>query len=187
MTRIARSILMGALALAVSGMAVAAEPTQAGSPTPAQKKMLKRARTPAKAPGDTIKNWPHNAEEGRTWVTASGEVIDVYCYLDRGFTGEVHRWCALICIKGGMPMGLLTNDGQIYLLTKHHEYAMDPTLVTYAKPYNDLVEWAAKQVQVTGYLIQRKGMKGIEVIRSKLLEEYLVPPGGIVDSTATRP
>lgn len=187
MIRIMRIVLAGALTLAVAAMAYAAEPVQPTSPTPAPKRAVKKARAGTKTPGDTIKGWPAGAEEGRTWITASGEVIDVFCYLDRGFTGEIHRDCALKCIKGGMPMGLLTQDGQIYLLCKHHDYAMDPYIVTYAKPYNDLVEWAAKQVQVGGFLIQRKGMKGIEVIRAKLLEEYLVPPGGLIDSTATQP
>jgi len=187
MTRIARIVLMAALALTIGATAFAAEPTQTKSSAPIVKKVVKKARTPTKTPGDTMQIWPHGAEEGRTWIVASGEVIDVFCYLDRGFTGEVHRDCALKCIRGGMPMGLLTQDGQIILLTKHHDYAMDPYIVVYAKPYNDLVDWSAKQVQVGGFLLQRKGMKAIEVIRSRLLEEHLVPAGGLVDSTATQP
>lgn len=183
MTRIARIVLMGALALAIAATALAAEPTG----TKTSKKPVKKAPAFVKTPGDTIRPWPHNAEEGRTWITASGEVIDVFCYLDRGFTGEVHRDCAIKCIKGGMPMGLLTRDGQIILLTKHHDYAMDPYIVTYAKPYNDLIDWSARQVQVGGFLLQRKGMKAIEVIQSRLLEEHVVPAGGLVaDSTAAQ-
>ncbi|HEY7729232.1 MAG TPA: hypothetical protein VID50_12370 [Candidatus Eisenbacteria bacterium] len=193
MTRTIRIVLLGALALAVAALALASEPVQTKPSMTAPKKALKKARTANKEPGDTIKGWPHGAEEGRTWITVSGEVIDVFCYLDRGLTGEIHRQCAIDCIHGGMPMGLLTRDGQVILLCKHHDYAMDPYIVTYAKPYNDLIEWAARQVQVGGFLLQRKGWKAIEVIKSRLLEEYLVPAGGLdsarasmtEDSTAT--
>ena len=182
MNRIARLGLVAALLVFVAS-AYAAEPT------PEQKAMkaaMKKPRpdqttpppgeptvTPG-APGDSLfRAWGQRPE--RNFVTVSGEVIDVFCYLDRGFTGEVHRWCALACIAGGMPLGLLDLDGNVWLLCMDHGYAMDRHIVTYEKPYRDLEKWAAQMAQVSGYLIERKGLKGIEVREAKLLEQYQVP------------
>jgi hypothetical protein len=191
MTRIARSVLMGALVLAVGAKAYASEPAQTkgatpGQTTPAPNAMKKDAPWSPKASPDTSYMTPPGATEGRLWVYVSGEVIDVFCYLDRGFTGEIHRECAMICIRGGMPMGLLTQKGEIYILFPNHEWAMDKQQATYSKPYRQLIDWAARQVQVGGYLVERKGMKGIEIYESKLLQEFLLPKGGL-DSTSVQP
>ena len=42
-------------------------------------------------------------------MTLTGEVIDVKCYLTgmMGGKGEDHKQCALDCIKGGLPVGIL--------------------------------------------------------------------------------
>lgn len=165
MTRIARTVLLGALALAVGAAAYASEP--------AQTKEEPSGQTPP-------------VPEGKVWTQVKGEVIDVFCYLDRGFTGEIHRECAMICIRGGMPMGILTQEGDIYLLFPNNEWATDKTKVEYRKPYEQLIEWAARQVEVGGYLVDRQGMKGIEVCESKLLKQYLLPAGGL-DSSAVMP
>lgn len=199
MRRIVHAVLATSLALALGVTVSASAPAhtsgttvkESAAKTPAKRPLKRKSVKMTKVPGDTVKPWPYNSPEGRTWITVSGEVIDVFCYLDRGFTGDVHRECAIICIKGGMPMGLLTKDGQVYLLMKHHDWAMDASITTYEKPYNQLIEWAARQVQVGGFLIQRKGLKGIEVMQSKLLQPFVVagdstgaqPP----DSTAARP
>jgi hypothetical protein len=180
MTRIARTALLGALALAVGAVAYASEPAQTSEGTPGQ------ATSPPGASGDASLATPPNAAEGRVWTEVKGEVIDVFCYLDRGFTGEIHRECAQICIRGGMPMGILTQEGEIYLVFPSNEWATDRKKVEYRKPYERLIEWAARQVQVGGYLVERQGMKGIEVYESKLLQQYLLPEGGL-DSTSVMP
>lgn len=172
MTRIARSVLMGVLALAAGAMAYASEPAQTKEATPGQ-------TTPALMT-------PPEAKEGRTWVTVSGEVIDVFCYLDRGFTGEIHRECAMICIRGGMPMGVLSQQGEIYLVFPNNKWATDKEQVKYRRPYEQLIEWAARQVEVSGFLVEREGMRGIEVCESKLLKQYILPSGGL-DSSSVQP
>lgn len=87
-------------------------------------------------------------------VTVTGEIMDLGCYLGHGAKGEGHKECALKCISGGMPMGLLTKSGVLYLLTMSHD---DPA------PYNQCKEWAGSQVKVTGMTMEKSGMKAIEV------------------------
>jgi hypothetical protein len=90
--------------------------------------------------------------------TISGEVVDTGCYLAHSARGEKHIGCATKCINQGMPMGLLTSDGRLYLLTLDHD---NPD------PYNKLKGMAGKNVAVTGMVMERAGMKGIDVTEFK--------------------
>lgn len=93
-------------------------------------------------------------------VTLKGEVVDMGCYLGHAAMGAKHKECASMCIANGMPMGLLTADGSLYLITMNHNNA---------DPYNQLKGWAAERVEVTGVPSARNGMKGIEADVVKLL------------------
>jgi hypothetical protein len=90
--------------------------------------------------------------------TLTGELVDTGCYLGHGAKGEKHIDCATKCIANGMPMGLLTADGTLYLITLDHENA---------DPYNALKNMAGKTVTVTGTVMTRNGMKGIDVTEAK--------------------
>jgi len=84
-------------------------------------------------------------------VTVKGEVLDMACYLDHGAQGAGHAGCAAKCIGSGLPVGLKTADGQVYLLIGEH------------KPLNDqLAAYAAKTVTIHGKLVERDGIKLIE-------------------------
>jgi hypothetical protein len=91
-------------------------------------------------------------------VTITGEIVDTGCYLGHAAMGEKHTECATKCIANGNPMGLLTSKGKLYLLTMSHDNA---------DPYNKCKDWAAKQVAVTGVVIARAGMTGLEVHDAK--------------------
>jgi hypothetical protein len=52
--------------------------------------------------------------------TIKGEVVDMMCYLDHGAKGEKHKGCATKCIEGGGPVGLLTEEGHLYLVVGDH-------------------------------------------------------------------
>ncbi len=91
--------------------------------------------------------------------TVTGEIVDMGCYLGHASTGESHVSCATKCLNQGMPMGLLTSNGTLYLVTLDHDNA---------DPYNSLKTMAGKQVTVTGELLTRSGMKGIEATTVKL-------------------
>jgi len=84
--------------------------------------------------------------------SVSGEVVDMGCYLGHGAKGAGHVSCATKCLAQGMPMGILTSNGTLYLVTLDHDNA---------DPYNDLKGMAGKDVTVTGEMLTRSGMKAI--------------------------
>jgi hypothetical protein len=58
--------------------------------------------------------------------TVKGRIVDVGCYnMDKANNaGKDHKMpkgdttdCAIGCAKGGKPMGILTDDGKVYVLT----------------------------------------------------------------------
>ncbi len=90
-------------------------------------------------------------------VTVKGEVLDMACYLDHGAHGEKHADCAKMCISSGLPVGLKTADGKVYLLLGQH------------KPANDmLADYAAKTVTLKGKFESRDGinlLENIEIVK----------------------
>jgi hypothetical protein len=46
-------------------------------------------------------------------VLLEGELVDTKCWAGvmRPATGKVHRACAIVCLRGGVPPGLLVRDG----------------------------------------------------------------------------
>jgi hypothetical protein len=93
-------------------------------------------------------------------ITVKGEILDMACYLAHGAMGMKHQQCALMCLKGGQPMGLRTADGKVYLLVASHQDG---------KPFDEAKGYAADQVEVTGPLFQRDGISAIEVDAVKKL------------------
>ncbi len=102
----------------------------------------------------TEKAKPAAASAAPKRVTIKGEIVDTGCFLSHGSRGEKHKGCADKCIANGMPMGLLTTKGTLYLLTLDHDNA---------DPYNQAKSMAAQTVEVTGTLLARNGMKAINV------------------------
>src|SRR5579872_1990485 len=51
-----------------------------------------------------------------TVTTVRGEIVDFSCYLEVGKHGEKHRFCAQRCLANGQPIGLLTQNGNLYML-----------------------------------------------------------------------
>src|SRR5882762_2164639 len=95
----------------------------------------------------------HMAGEKVVTKSITGEVVDLGCYLGHAARGEKHVSCATKCLNQGMPMGLLTSNGTLYLVTLDHDNA---------DPYNNLKSMAGKNATVTGELLTRSGVKGIE-------------------------
>ena len=65
-----------------------------------------------------------NAASEAKPVEIKGEVIDTWCYLSGvmggqdAVVGTSHHTCALWCAAGGIPVGVLSEDGQIYMVLK---------------------------------------------------------------------
>lgn len=63
------------------------------------------------------------ASEGER-IQIKGEIIDTWCYFSGvmggpdAVTGTSHHTCALWCSAGGIPVGLLGEDGQVYMVLK---------------------------------------------------------------------
>jgi len=86
-------------------------------------------------------------------ITVTGEVIDTKCYLTgmMGGRGEEHEDCAIACIKGGLPPGIVEDKtGTVYILAPEKG----------TKGGNEsLVKYAAKTVTVKGKVVEKGGSK----------------------------
>ena len=84
--------------------------------------------------------------------TIKGEVIDVQCHAKKAENkGTDHENCALSCAKRGAKMGVLTEDG-IYVLVGDYT----------AEQNKKLLPYVAKNVTVTGEVMEQDGQKTIQ-------------------------
>jgi type 1 fimbria pilin len=92
-------------------------------------------------------------------ITVKGEVVDVACSMKKGEggKGDAHAACAMACAKKGMPVGILTPDA-IYEVTG--EWA--------ANNNSKMLDFVAKQVEVTGEVTEKDGKKMLAVKSVKL-------------------
>ncbi len=86
--------------------------------------------------------------------TVKGEVVDLSCYLKAGAHGEKHKQCAQSCLERGLPMGILTESGAVYLLLENHQSK---------EAYATAKANAAEIVEVKGEIAEKGGMKAIVV------------------------
>ena len=86
-----------------------------------------------------------------------GELIDTWCYVSQIMggsdfvIGSAHHACAVWCSAGGIPVGLLTEDGTIYMVMK---YGDDSTSV--ANP--NIIGSMSHVVTVNGKVHKRDGI-----------------------------
>jgi hypothetical protein len=82
--------------------------------------------------------------------TVTGEIVDMMCYVDHNATGDKHAGCASKCIKGGGPVGIVS-EGKAYLVVGDH------------KPMNDeLADYAGKTVTLKGKMASNGGVTMLE-------------------------
>jgi hypothetical protein len=62
------------------------------------------------------KHAPEGAAKAKETVTLTGELVDLRCYLEHGGRGPDHQQCATLCARDGIPVGLLTEGGKLYVL-----------------------------------------------------------------------
>ena len=111
----------------------------------------------------------------------TGEVIDTWCYLSGIMyaEGTAHHQCAIWCAAGGVPVGLLSEAGDVYFIVEF-EGRSD----TLADP--GLLEIQTHKITVDGEVYERDGLKYLAV--NKILadegivnmthEEYGIQPFG---------
>ena len=87
-------------------------------------------------------------------VKVTGEILDMACYIGKGAKGPDHAGCAKACVKGGQPMGLLTDDGTVYILLANHENG---------EAFEQAKELAGTKVEIEGTSMNRSGVKAVEI------------------------
>ena len=126
--------------------------------------------------------WATAAAVAALWLTAAqaaapqrvevtGEVIDSWCYITEIMypEGTAHHQCALWCAAGGIPVGILGDDGEVYLVLK-----MGDDTTSVANP--TVLDIQSHRVRVDGDLYLRDGMK-------YLLVDRIITDAGIVNQT----
>jgi len=97
-------------------------------------------------------------------VRVQGELVDTKCYLGtmRPATGKVHRACAIRCLSGGVPPGILVRSrvgSTVVLLASNG-----------VKPLEYDISWAGQVVEAYGTIKRRNGFTVILADRISLYE-----------------
>jgi len=93
------------------------------------------------------------AKKAMKEVTITGEIIDTKCYLTgmMGGRGEEHKQCAIDCIKGGLPVGIVENKtNKVYVVVPK---------AGMKGANEELVQYAAQTVKLTGTVVEKGGEK----------------------------
>lgn len=115
---------------------------------------------------------PVAAAEGER-IQVRGEIIDTWCYYSgvmggpEAVVGSAHHTCALWCSAGGIPVGLKTEDGDIYIVLKIGE---DPRLAG----GDTALRLASHTVEADGIAYERDGIR-------YLIVERVIDDAGITD------
>jgi|SRR5262245_18684420 len=96
---------------------------------------------------------------GKT-IDVVGEIIDLSCYLQVGKHGDKHRDCGQKCLRNGQPVGLLTEDGTVYMLIDEEHDPRRDGLTEFRK---QAIELMAHVVTVHGTLTEVDGHKALYV------------------------
>lgn len=91
-------------------------------------------------------------------VTVTGEVIDSWCYLSEIMwaLGSAHHQCAVWCAAGGVPVGILGEDEQVYIVLKMED---DPAVLENPR----LMKVQTDKVTVEGDLYERDSVKYLAI------------------------
>lgn len=91
-------------------------------------------------------------------VTVKGEVVDMACYMAKGSKGAAHKACAQLCAKRGVPIGVLTEEGELFLLLDDHN---NPD------PYEAAKKLAGDRAEIGGKKFIKQGVASIVVSNAK--------------------
>lgn len=92
--------------------------------------------------------------------TVVGEILDFSCYLQIGKHGEKHRSCAQKCFTAGQPIGLLAQDGTMYMLMEEEHDPRRDGLTDFRKA---AIEHASHIMEVSGTMSEHGGYKALYV------------------------
>ena len=104
----------------------------------------------------------------RRLVTVRGEVVDYYCFIEKGLRGPGHLECAVKCVSGDVCMGMYTQEGELFMISVNHLRAMDPLAFKgIPDPFNRCRGMLSQTVDLTGYTMERYGQKILEIMDVK--------------------
>ena len=94
----------------------------------------------------------------RVPVTVTGELIDTWCYITEIMyaEGTAHHQCAVWCAVGGIPVSILGDDGNVYMVLK-----VEGDEANVANPR--IVNIQSHKVTVDGDLYERDGVRYLVV------------------------
>jgi hypothetical protein len=95
----------------------------------------------------------HRSVASAQEILVTGEVLDMTCYIASNLSGPDHAECARICIKNGLPAGIKTQDGKVYLLTGEPGHSINA----------EVADYAAKTVTIRGRPTMRDGFAQLQV------------------------
>ncbi len=93
-------------------------------------------------------------------VTVVGEIVDYSCYLQLGKHGTKHRDCGQKCLRNGMPIGLVTQEGKLYLLMEEEHDQRRDGLTNFRQA---AIEHMAYVMEVSGTMSEVDGQRALYV------------------------
>lgn len=90
-----------------------------------------------------------------TRATITGEVIDMSCYTQLGKKGVAHKACGAMCVSNGAPVGVLTQEGKVYMIIAEQHHPRRDGQVNLAQIFSKKM---AETVTLTGMLSHQGGM-----------------------------
>ncbi|MEL7428378.1 MAG: hypothetical protein AAFN43_00125 [Pseudomonadota bacterium] len=104
-------------------------------------------------------------------VEIKGEVIDTWCFFsgvmggEDAVVGSAHHTCALWCAAGGIPVGVRTDEGDVYMILKYEG--------------QDVLERNDTVMEVQSDIITARGMHYVRDGVNYLVVEKVVANDGI--------
>ena len=93
-------------------------------------------------------------------ITETGEIIDLSCYLQLGKHGEKHVDCGKKCLRNNQPIGLLTQNGAVYMLMEEEHDPRRDGQTTFRQAATDHL---GHIMEVSGTEASHDGYKAIYV------------------------
>ncbi|MEM7188914.1 MAG: hypothetical protein AAF439_04815 [Pseudomonadota bacterium] len=130
------------------------------------------------------------AAEGER-VQIKGEVIDTWCYYSgvmggaESVTGSAHHTCALWCAAGGIPVGVLAEDGTVYMVIQWEGEADtgSPTMLR-VQSHEIEAEGLLHKRDGVNYLIVEKVIADNGIVNQNH-DDYGVTPGFAIPKSVT--
>ena len=124
-------------------------------------------------------------------VQIKGEIIDTWCYFSgvmggpESVVGSAHHTCALWCAAGGIPVGVLAEDGTVYMVLK---WAGDGDVVS-----ETILKVQSHEIEADGIVHERDGVKYLIVekiiadngITNQNHDDFGVTPGFAIPKSVT--